>query len=146
VSEQTEGSIEIASTPEALMAVICDFDAYPEWTVGIQKAEVTKWDSKGRPTEVAFEVSQMGIGASYTLAYRYRPRLGGVSWTTKSASGAVKDIRGEYSLEPSGEGTKVTYRTTVEPAIPLIGFLKRQAERTIINTALQGLKDRAEGL
>src|SRR5919198_3909272 len=121
MAQQTEGEIQIDAEPVGVMAVICDYEAYPEWADGIKKAEVKKKDSQGRPSEVAFEVSQMGVGANYTLGYRYRAKDGGVSWTTTSASGAVKDIKGEYVLEASGKGTKVTYRTTIEPAIPLIG-------------------------
>ena len=61
-----------------------------------------------------------------------------------SGKGRVVDDVGEYALESSGQGTRVTYRTTIEPAIPMIGFVKRQAEKTIINTALVGLKKRVE--
>jgi len=145
MAEQTEGTIEIAATPQEILDVIMDFAAYPGWAEGIRKAQVTEKDSKGRPREVAFEVSQMGIGANYTLIYKYRARDGGVSWTTKSAAGAVRDIKGEYALDPIGRGTIVTYRTTIEPAIPMMGFMKRQAEKTIISIALGGLKKRVEG-
>jgi carbon monoxide dehydrogenase subunit G len=144
MAEETEGQIEIEADPAEVLAVIADFAAYPKWATGVKKAQVEKEDSKGRPTEVAFEVSQMGVGAKYTLAYKYKAKDGGLSWTTKSASGAVKDIKGEYVLEPAGKGTKVTYRTTIEPAIPMMGFMKRQAEKTIIGTALGGLKKRVE--
>jgi carbon monoxide dehydrogenase subunit G len=144
MTEQTEGQIEIAADPAEVLAVITDFEAYPEWATGITKSEVEKKDSKGRAAEVAFEVSQMGVGAKYTLAYSYKTKDGGLSWTTRSASGAVKDIRGEYLLEPAGDGTKVTYRTTVELAIPMVGFMKRQAEKMIISTALDGLRKRVE--
>jgi carbon monoxide dehydrogenase subunit G len=142
VAEQTQGDVEVDASPAEVMDVITDYEAYPKWANGVKKAEVTQKDSKGRPSEVAFEVSQMGVSATYTLAYRYSDT--GVSWTTKSASGAVRDISGEYVLEPSGQGTKVTYRTTIETAIPLMGFMKRQAEKTIIGTALGGLKKRVE--
>jgi carbon monoxide dehydrogenase subunit G len=144
VAEQTQGDIEVDASPAEVMDVITDYEAYPKWASGVKKAEVTKFDSKGRPSEVAFEVSQMGVSATYTLAYAYFDD--GVSWTTKSASGAVKDIKGEYVLESSAKGTKVTYRTTIETAIPLMGFMKRQAERMIIETALGGLKKRLESL
>jgi hypothetical protein len=33
---------------------------------------------------------------------------------------------------------------TIEPAIKLPGFLKRQVEKTIVGTALGGLKKRVE--
>jgi len=144
MAEQTKGDIEIDASPEQVMEVITDYPAYPKWANGVRKAEVKKKDSRGRPSEVAFEVSQMGVSAKYTLAYRYKANDGGLSWTTTSASGAVKDIKGEYALEPSGNRTKVTFRTTIEPAIPMMGFMKRQAEKTIIGTALEGLKKRVE--
>jgi carbon monoxide dehydrogenase subunit G len=146
MAEQTEGDIHIDAPPADVLAVISDYEAYPEWVEGIRMAEVMSTDSKGRPSEVAFEVSQMGVGAKYTLGYKYKANDGGVSWTTKSASGAVKDIKGEYGLEPSGDGTRVTYRTTIEPAIPMMGFMKRQAERIIIAAALDGLKKRVESI
>jgi len=144
MAEQTEGQIQIDASPEVVLAVISDYEAYPKWAEGIKKAEVKKKDSKGRPAEVTFEVSQMGVGATYTLAYRYKAKVGGVSWTTTSASGAVKDIKGEYVLEASSGGTKVTYRTTIELAIPMMGLMKRRAEKMIIGTALGGLKKRVE--
>ncbi len=146
MTEQTEGEIQIDASPEEVLAVISDYEAYPEWADGIKKALVKKKDSKGRPAEVVFEVSQMGVGATYTLAYKYKAKDGGVSWTTISASGAVKDIEGEYVLEASSSGTRVTYRTTIEPAIPMMGFMKRQAEKMIIGAALGGLKKRVESL
>jgi carbon monoxide dehydrogenase subunit G len=145
MAEQTQGDIQIEASPAEVMEVITDYASYPEWATGVKKTEVKKTDSKGRPSEVAFEVSQMGVSATYTLAYKYKAGDGGLSWTTKSASGAVKDIKGEYALEPSGVGTKVTYRTAIETAIPMMGFMKRQAEKTIIGTALGGLKKRVEG-
>ena len=142
---QTEGSIEIEAEPGRILAVIVDFESYPEWVDGIRRAEVRARDDHGRATEVAFEFAAMGFTASYTLAYRYAPEDTGVSWTTVAASGAVRDIRGEYVLEPLDGDTEVTYRLTVELGVPVPGFLKKRADRTAIRTALEGLKKRVEG-
>jgi hypothetical protein len=38
----------------------------------------------------------------------------------------------------------VTYRLRVDVSIPMIGMLKRRAEKVIIDTALKGLKQRVE--
>jgi len=38
----------------------------------------------------------------------------------------------------------VTYELAVDLAIPMLGLLKRKAEKMIINTALKGLKARVE--
>ena len=67
-----------------------------------------------------------------------------MSWTTKEASGALKDLQGEYVLDPQGDRTKVTYTMSIEPAVRIPGFLKRQIEKQVVNTALGGLKKRVE--
>lgn len=145
MAEQTSGSTTIDATLEDVMAVLTDFDAYPKWA-GMKKVEVRKKDSQGRGSEVYMEVSQMGFEARYTLSYTYRAKSGGVSWTTKEASGAVKDLTGGYQLEADGDTTNVTYEMSIEPAVKLPGFIKKQVEKQIVNTALGGLKKRVESV
>ena len=144
MAEKTEGSITIDASPAEVMRVINDYDAYPEWA-GMKTAEVLTEYEDGRPAEVKMSVSQMGFDATYTLEYEYEEDDGGVSWTTEEASGAVKDIQGEYVLEPlDGGSTKVTYRLQLTLGVSLPGFLKRQAEKQVVSTALGGLKKRVE--
>lgn len=145
MADRTEGSIEIEASPEEIMEVITDFEAYPQWAEGIRSATVERRDDQGRPAEVAFEFSAMGFDATYTLVYEYAPDHGGISWTTKQASGAVKDVEGEYVLRAENGDTTVTYGLAVEIAVPLPGFLKRRADRQANKTALDGLKERVEG-
>jgi ribosome-associated toxin RatA of RatAB toxin-antitoxin module len=145
VPERTEGSIEIDASPPEIMEVISDFESYPEWADGIKAARIGSRDDQGRPAEVSFEFAAMGFDAAYTLVYEYSPDHGGVSWTTKEASGAVKDVEGEYVLEAENGDTTVTYRLAVELGVPLPGFLKRRADKQAIKTALDGLKKRVEG-
>lgn len=145
MADRTEGSIEIDGTPREILAVIVDFESYPEWADGIRSAEVVERDDLGRATEVAFEFAAMGFSARYTLAYEYEPDDGGVRWATTEASGAVRDVQGEYVLEALNGDTEVTYRLAIEVAVPVPGFLKRRADRQAITTALEGLKRRVEG-
>lgn len=144
MAEKTEGSTTIDASPAEVMRVINDYGAYPQWA-GVKTAEVLTEYEDGSPAEVKMSVSQMGFDATYTLEYEYYEDDGGVSWTTREASGAVKDIQGEYLLEAAdGGGTTVTYRLQLELGVSLPGFLKRQAEKQVVNTALGGLKKRVE--
>lgn len=143
MAEQTSASTEIAASASDVMAALTDFDAYPEWA-GVKSATVLARDERGRPTEVAMHVSQMGVEANYTLAYSYAAGDGGLSWTTKEASGAVKDVAGEYRLAAKGKVTEVAYSLTLELAISLPGFLRKQAEKQVISLALDGLRKRVE--
>jgi hypothetical protein len=55
-------------------------------------------------------------------------------------------MNGSYTLEDNGTSTAVTYRLSVDVKIPMLGMLKRKAEKVIIDTALKELKKRAEVL
>ena len=52
--------------------------------------------------------------------------------------------QGRYLLEPTGHGTHVTYWLSVDLAIPMLGQLKRKAERVVMDQALRELKKRVE--
>jgi ribosome-associated toxin RatA of RatAB toxin-antitoxin module len=141
--EHAEGSVEVAATPQAVMAVVTDFDAYPEWVGNLEQVEVLARDRRGRGTRVAFRLRTPVLSAAYTLAYRYAPREGGVSW--EYVEGTLEDLSGSYTLEPTaGGGTMVTYRLQVELGMPLPGLVKRQAARQIVRSALGDLKRRVE--
>jgi hypothetical protein len=52
---------------------------------------------------------------------------------------------GSYELIENGDGTTtVQYRLAVDIKIPMIGMIKRKAEKVIVDTALKGLKKRVE--
>ncbi|HEY0645698.1 MAG TPA: SRPBCC family protein [Nocardioides sp.] len=144
MAEQTTSSIVIDADPAAIMAVISDFDAYPVWAQGVKKADVVEQGGDGRPERVFFELDASPIKDSYTLAYDWHGD-DSVTWTLVEGK-MLKAMDGAYELAPRGDGTEVTYRLAVDISIPMIGMLKRKAEKVIIDTALKGLKKRVESL
>ena len=144
MAEQTTSSIIVDATPAQVMAVIADFPAYPEWAQGMKQAEVVKEGSDGRAEQVHFELEAAPIKDSYTLAYDWQGDSA-VQWNLVEGR-MLKAMEGAYELRPSGDGTEVTYRLAVEISIPMIGMLRRKAEKVIIDTALKGLKKRVEAL
>lgn len=143
--DHAEGSIEIEAPLEDVMEVLEDYEAYPEWAE-VRSAEIRQRGEGGRATEVAFEVDVPVLGrASYTLSYRYAPGDTGLSWVTKDARGAIRDIRGEYLLdEIDGSATKVTYRLAVEIGVLVPGFVRTEGAKRVIENALERLKRRVE--
>ena len=145
MAEHAEGSTEIYATPTEVLAVVAGFEAYPEWVAGMEEVEVLARDRRGRGTRVAFRLRTPLGEQAYTLAYRYRPRDAGVSWTY--VEGTLEDLSGAYVLEPAADGaTRVTYRLEVALAVPLPGLVKRQAARQIVRSALSDLKRRVESM
>jgi ribosome-associated toxin RatA of RatAB toxin-antitoxin module len=144
MAEQTTSSILIEADQAQVMAVIADFPAYPEWAQGMKKAEVVEQGSGERADKVHFELEAAPIKDSYTLEYDWHGDSS-VRWHLVEGR-MLKAMEGAYELRPSGSGTEVTYRLAVDLSIPMIGMLRRKAEKVIIDTALKGLKKRVESL
>jgi len=126
------------------MGVIADFPRYPEWAQGVQVCEVRETLPDGHAREVYFELEATPIKDSYTLLYDWRGDEE-VTWALGSAGRMLRRLDGAYRLSPAGAATEVTYDLAVELGVPLIGALRRKAEKVIIDTALRGLKQRVEG-
>jgi len=124
------------------MAVIADFDSYPQWAASVKSAVVTSDCADGRAERVAFKIDAGAIRDEYELAYVWNGDQK-VSWTLVKGQ-MQKAQRGSYSLRPAGDGTEVTYNLTVDLTIPMLGMLKRKAEKVIMDTALKELKKRVE--
>jgi len=143
MAEQTMSTIVVNARPEDVMAVIADFDAYPQWAQGVKKAEVVESGSDGRAEQVYFELDAAPIKDQYTLSYDWDDDRA-VRWSLVEGK-MLKSMDGAYELDDRGDGTtEVTYRLAVDISIPMIGMLKRKAEKVIIDTALKGLKKRVE--
>ncbi|MFI1796004.1 SRPBCC family protein [Streptomyces sp. NPDC020379] len=144
MAEHTSSSITIEATPAEVMAVIADFDRYAEWTGEVKQAEVLAKDEQGRAAQVRLVLDAGAIKDDHTLAYTW-PAENVVSWSLVKSQ-MLRQLDGSYSLEPEAGGshTKVTYQLTVDVKIPMLGMIKRKAEKVIIDRALDGLKQRVE--
>ena len=144
---RTSSDIVIDATPTAIMSVIADFPAYPEWATGMRSAEVTEDGANGRAKQVKFVLDATPIRDEYELSYVWDTDRQ-VSWSLVPGTGAMlKAMDGTYILDPIDDSsTRVTYQLSVDVSIPLLGMLKRKAEKVIIDTALKGLKKRVDSL
>jgi hypothetical protein len=151
MADRTESSIVIAAAPGAILDVIADFDRYPDWAGEVKKVLMLSEDGDGWADQVEFTLSAGAIKDTYVLEYDWDVVEGGtgvVSWHLVSGV-VLKAMNGSYTLEDTtledgSSGTAVTYRLSVDVKIPMLGILKRKAEKVIIETALTELKKRVE--
>jgi ribosome-associated toxin RatA of RatAB toxin-antitoxin module len=140
--ERTEATTFIRARPETVLEVVGAFEEYPEWIAEIKRVEVRSRDASGRGREVFF-AAQTPLGkAEYTLEYTWDDAGHRLSW--RYLGGTVRDISGEYRLDPEPDGTRLTYRLQVDVGIRIPGLVRRQLERMVMRAALDGLKKRAE--
>ena len=143
MADQASSSITINAEPAAIMGVIADFPAYPDWAGFIKKAEVVASSDDGRARQVHFVLDAGVIKDDYVLEYDWDDDRE-VSWHLVKG-GVLKGMDGTYALADAGAGaTKVDYRLAVDLKIPMIGLIRRKAEKVIIDTALKELKKRVE--
>ena len=147
-TERTSAKTVVGAPRPAVMAVIADFPAYPEWASAIRSVEVTEPSgagADGRASRVRFTLDAGVIRDSYVLAYEWDDDKE-VWWQLAEAGSVISVMDGCYRLADTSDGTEVTYELAVGVKIPMIGMLKRKAEKMIIDTALKELKKRAESL
>ncbi|HEY7144671.1 MAG TPA: SRPBCC family protein [Streptosporangiaceae bacterium] len=143
MADKTTSSIVIGVPAQDVMAVIADFAAYPDWATGVRSAAVLDSGGDGRASQVRFQLDAGLIKDSYVLGYEWDGDAR-VSWELAEAGSVISEMSGAYRLTDQGSGTEVRYELAVGIRIPMIGMLKRKAEKMIIDTALKGLKSRAE--
>jgi ribosome-associated toxin RatA of RatAB toxin-antitoxin module len=144
MAEHTSSSITIEAAPADVMEVIADFDRYPEWSGEVKEADVLTKDDQGRAEKVRMLLDAGAIKDDYTLEYTWTGD-NQVSWSLVKSQ-MLRSLDGSYLLasRDSGKRTEVTYQLTVDVKIPMLGMIKRKAEKVIIDRALAGLKKRVE--
>jgi ribosome-associated toxin RatA of RatAB toxin-antitoxin module len=143
VVDRASSSIVIAADRAAIMAVIADLEAYPEWSTAIKSVSVDEVGADGRGAQATFTLDAGVLKDTYTLAYDWDGDER-VDWHLVKGR-ALKSQEGTYELTDVAAGTEVTYHLAVDLNVPMLGMFKRKAEKVIMDTALKGLKKRVEG-
>ena len=146
MADSATQTMEIAASPERILGILLDFDAYPTWARDLKGVTVDARDSEGRVEVVTFRAAAMGRSTSYTLRYQHGDDDRSLSWELVRGD-IMRRLDGSYVLAPvegAPERTKVTYHLDVDLIVPLPGFVKRRAEAKIIHTALRELRSHAQ--
>lgn len=144
MAEKTAQTVYIDADPDTVMDVIADIGSYPEWVKEYKETEVLQTDAAGNPRTARLVLDAAVLKDTMVLEYEWPADRKSVRWWLVSSS-LLKALDGVYRLVPRGAGTEVTYELSVDLLIPMIGLLKRKAERRLTETALNDLKKRVEG-
>ncbi len=145
--ERTVTATTVEASVDQCFAVGADIGKYSVWVAEIESSNVVETDDEGRVLTAEFTAQAMGRSSRYVLRYDYSEAPNKLSWSQVEGD-LTRRILGSYefaTVDPnSGPLTAVTYRLFIELAFPLPGFVKRRAEQKIVESALQGFKERAE--
>ena len=119
------------------MAVINDVETAPSWSPQYESVEVVDTYEDGRPKTVRAKVKAAGLTDEQTVEYTWGDNT--VSWKVVKAS-QVKSQLAKYTLTPAGDKTKVHFELTVDPSVPLPGFIIKRTLKGAMETATDGLR------
>ncbi len=143
MADQSTQSIAVAAPPADVMAVIADFPSYPEWVAAAKQVDVLESGPDGRGRRVHFVLDAGAVKDDYVLQYTWDGDRQ-VSWQLVQGQ-MQKRQEGSYTLVETTPGsTEVTYAIAIDLSIPMLGMIKRKAEKVILDTALKELKKRVE--
>jgi ribosome-associated toxin RatA of RatAB toxin-antitoxin module len=143
VADNTSQTIYIDADPGTVMDVIADIGSYPQWVSEYKETEVLEADAEGYPRTARLVLDAAVLKDTMVLKYDWPPDRESVRWSLVSSS-LLRSLDGAYYLAAKGSGTDVTYELSVDLKLPMIGLLKRKAERRLTDTALKDLKKRVE--
>jgi ribosome-associated toxin RatA of RatAB toxin-antitoxin module len=143
MADQSTQSIVVDAPPADVMAVIADFASYPQWVAAAKTVEILETGPDGRAQQVHFVLDAGAVKDDYVLDYTWDGDRS-VSWTLVKGQ-MQKRQEGSYTLTERHGATEVTYAITIDLSIPMLGMIKRKAEKVILDTALKELKKRVEG-
>jgi ribosome-associated toxin RatA of RatAB toxin-antitoxin module len=143
MADQSTQSIVVDAPAADVMAVIADFASYPQWVAAAKKVEVLETGPDGRAQRVHFVLDAGAVKDDYVLDYTWDGDRA-VSWNLVKGQ-MQRRQEGSYTLTERNGATEVTYAITIDLSIPMLGMIKRKAEKVILDTALKELKKRVEG-
>jgi len=131
--------VVIEASADDIMDVLFDLESLAEWSSTHQKVEVLERDEDGHPTKSRQVVKIVGITDEQVLDYAVHDD--GVSWTLVSSK-QQRAQQGRYTLTPDGDSTTVHFELTVDPTVPIPGFLIKKGANGLMETATDGLRKR----
>ena len=119
--------------------MLYDIESLTEWSPAHEEVEVLVRDDDGHPAKSRQVVKIVGITDEQVLDYSVYDD--GVGWTLVTSS-HQRSQHARYTLTPDGENTRVRFDITVDPTVPLPGFLIRKGAKGLLDTATDGLRKR----
>ncbi|AJW40382.1 hypothetical protein NY08_2355 [Rhodococcus sp. B7740] len=135
-------SVDIDADAAAVLEVLADVEGIPSWSPVHKKCEVVDRFDDGKPHHVKMQVSIIGVNDEQLVEYTWSDNE--VSWTLVE-SNQQKAQDGRYTLTPKGDATHVEFELTVDPKVPLPGFLVKKGTKTILEAATEGLRQQVVG-
>ena len=137
-------TVEVAAGPETIMAIVADFEAYPEWNEEIKGCWVLARYDDGRPSQLRVDVSIQGMDGTYICAVYY-PSPAEI-YTVLQQGDLFSKQQQNFSVVGMGDTSLLTVDLDVETKMAVPKAMVRKIVNDALDYLADNLKKRAEQL
>jgi ribosome-associated toxin RatA of RatAB toxin-antitoxin module len=135
-------TLEVDASAEKIMAIVADFESYPQWNEEVKGAWILARYDDGRPSQLRLDASVSGYDISYIQAIYY-PSENQIQTVMQQGDLFSKQEQ-VFSVVAMGPTTLLTVDLDVETTMPV----PKPMVKKMVNDALEhlagNLKTRAE--
>lgn len=138
-------TVEVAAPAEAIMAIVADFEAYPQWNEEVKGAWVLHRYDDGRPSQLRIDAEVQGQSLTFIQAVYY-PADGQIQTVLQQGDLFSKQEQ-LFAVVAMGATSLLTVDLEVETSVPGVPkpMVKKLAGDTLEHLA-ENLRKRAEAL
>jgi ribosome-associated toxin RatA of RatAB toxin-antitoxin module len=137
-------TVEVGADAESILAIVSDFERYPEWNEGIKGSWILARYDDGRPSQLRLDTVVQGIEGTYIQAVYYP---GPNQIQTVMQQGELFSKQEQlFSWVETGPTTLLTVDVDVETTMPVPAPMVKMLLGNVLEHLAENLKQRAEQL
>jgi ribosome-associated toxin RatA of RatAB toxin-antitoxin module len=137
-------TVEVSSEAASVMAIVADFERYPEWSDGVNGCWVLARYDDGRPSQLRLDAAYQGFEGTYIQAVYYP---GPNQIQTVMQQGELFNKQEQlFSVVEMGASSLLTVDIDVEPSLPVPAPMVKSLLNNVLDHLADNLKQRAEQL
>ena len=137
-------TVEVDADAASIMAIVGDFEAYPQWNPGIKGAWVLARYDDGRPSQLRLDTEINGMPGTYIQAVYY-PSANQIQTVMQQGDLFAKQEQ-LFSVVETGQTCLLTVDVDVESTMPVPAPMVKMLVNNVLDSLAQNLKQRAEEL
>jgi ribosome-associated toxin RatA of RatAB toxin-antitoxin module len=137
-------TVEVGADADSIMAIVSDFERYPEWSEGVKGCWVLHRYDDGRPSQLRLDAVYQGFAGTYIQAVYY-PGPNQIQ-TVMQQGELFKKQEQLFSVVEMGPSSLLTVDIDVEPSMPVPAPMVKMMLNNVLDHLADNLKKRAEQL
>ena len=137
-------TVEVNADAAAIMAIVADFEAYPQWNGSIKGLWVLARYDDGRPSQLRLDTEVQGLQGTYIQAVYY-PGQNQIQTVLQQGDLFSKQEQ-LFSVVEIGASSLLTVDIDVETTMPVPAPVLKQLLNNVLDHLAENLKQRAQQL